>query len=230
VLVNTGKYSANVASALQIALLKYRIRGVLYFGNAGDLTYVSDNIDSVVIPSKVAFTGIWDWLNLNEDEEGELLFGNFNEGANVRNELAGIKFKNVTLYTGKNEVSYPRYLETPEKWMKLAESIKKQLPDMTIEVGPKASSSDIRVKNKAYATFLHKTFKFKIVDEDSAPVALVSKSNDKPYIAFHGVSNSAREGGTDPKMKLTATKNAYKVLRTFLKSLPEPRGYITTYV
>jgi len=229
VLVNTGKYSVNVASALQIALLKYQIRGVLYFGNAGDLTYVSDNIDSVVIPSKVAFTGIWDWLNLNEDEEGELLFGNFNEGANVRNELAGIKFKNVTLYTGKNEVSYPLYLETPEEWMRLAESIKKQLSGIALYVGPKVASSDIKVKNAAYASFLGKRFGFKIVDEDSATVALVSKSNDKPYIMFHGVSNSAR-GGTDPKGKESAAKSAYMVLKAFLKLLPQPRGCIHPYV
>jgi adenosylhomocysteine nucleosidase len=91
-------------------------------------------------------------------------------------------------------------------------------------VGGNAVSGPAFMDNAAWRDYLSRTMQARVVDMETAAVALVAEQNHLPFIAFRSVSDLA---GADPDTNRIntflglAANNAAKVLTAFLRSMPE---------
>ncbi|KAJ6763553.1 NUCLEOSIDASE putative-RELATED [Salix purpurea] len=230
VYVKTGTQSVNVATAVQILLLKFHISGIVFFGNAGSLdkTYVPG---TVVVPDAVAFTGVWEWEEFRAQNKGQLAFGHFNYPVNGENSLGTVAYENITLYSPSEDPEEVFWLPIPLTKEAATEELTKGLKlkechsgrcqaEFEIIYGSKASTSDFYVKNEAYGGFLVTEFDASTADSASAAVALTALSNEKPFVVIQGVSNVVGVDGSYPEL---ASHNAFLVATLFVESFPTQR-------
>jgi len=92
-----------------------------------------------------------------------------------------------------------------------------------VVVGGNGVSGQAFVDNRAFREYVGKTFKAAVLDMESAAVAHVAYANNRPFIAFRSVSDSA--GGRDGENEMDtftqlASDNSAIVVKAFLKALP----------
>ncbi|KAF9670542.1 hypothetical protein SADUNF_Sadunf13G0079900 [Salix dunnii] len=235
VYVKTGTGSVNVATAVQTLLIRFRLSGIIFFGNAGSL---DENVlvpGDVVVPEAVAFTGVWEWKEFRAQNKGKLVFGNYNYPVNGENLLGTAAPQNITLYSQSEDPEEVFWLPVSSSWYEVATE---ELKDLNLKecysgkclsgtpkvvFGSKASTSDFYVKNKAYGDFLLKKFNASTTDSASAAVALTSLSNRKPFVVFQGVSNVVGVKSSDSESGYLASYNAFLAATKFINSIPTPR-------
>ncbi|KAB5529853.1 hypothetical protein DKX38_019934 [Salix brachista] len=235
VYVKTGTQTVNVATAVQTLLLKFRISGIIYFGNAGSL---DENIlvpGDVVVPEAVAFTGVWEWEEFRAQNKGKLVFGNYNYPVNGENLLGTAAYENITLYSPSEEPKEVFWLPIPLLKEAATEELTKDLKfkechsgrclprTSKVVFGLKASTSDFYVKNKAYGDFLLEKFNASTADSASAAVALTSLSNGKRFVVIQGISNIVGVESSNPEIGYIASHNAFLVATKFINSIRTPR-------
>lgn len=92
-------------------------------------------------------------------------------------------------------------------------------------VGGDGVSGSAFVDNAGWRTYLHGTIGARIVDMESAAVALVTAQNNIPFIAFRSVSDLAGADPDENRMQAfmdVSTGNAARVVTAFLAAMPVP--------
>ncbi|KAH9605450.1 hypothetical protein KSS87_000922 [Heliosperma pusillum] len=91
-------------------------------------------------------------------------------------------------------------------------------PTVHLGEGVRVGSSDIYVKNVAYATFLNKQLNVTAIDTETAAFVATSIANGVPHIVFKGTSN--RPGSdSDSRLSEVTAKNVLKTVAVFIGSL-----------
>ncbi|MDK0642983.1 hypothetical protein P5E91_15495, partial [Clostridium perfringens] len=99
--VRAGEPLANVGVTVQILLDNFRIKGIINYGAAATVSnrvFIAD----VVIPSQVAFTGVWGWQKFGAEvatDQPALKIGDYNLPNSGENSLGHIEYQKTTLYT-----------------------------------------------------------------------------------------------------------------------------------
>ncbi|XP_011016340.1 PREDICTED: bark storage protein B-like [Populus euphratica] len=232
--VKTGSHSVNVATAVQILLLRFRTSGIIFFGSSGSLDEKILVPGDVAVPKAVAFTGVWDWKKFRS-EEGKLVFGDFNYPENGENLLGTVEYQKINMFSPHEAAKEVFWLPITTSWynaateaLKVCQSQKcysgKCLPGKPkVVFGSKGSTSDFYVRNKAYGDFLNDNFGATTADTASASVALTSLSNEKLFVVFQGVSNVAGETNSESGISYLASYNAFLAATKFINSIPTPR-------
>ncbi|XP_074319810.1 bark storage protein A-like isoform X2 [Silene latifolia] len=216
--VLAGKPLANVAATVQMMINLFPIKGIINYGSS--LT-VSDQVGiaDVVIPSQVAFTGVWSW----EEPEAKarypsLKIGEYNLPEAGGNSLGHITSLNTQVYepTGSSRTYF---IDVHSEWLQLAGRLNfGKRPTVHLGEGYRGGSSDINVLNSAYGTYLNKKLNITMVDIASAAVVATSISNGVPHIVIKGASN--RPGAVlDPRLSKATKRNVLKVVTVFVGSL-----------
>eukprot|EP00257_Ricinus_communis_P025854 XP_025013268.1 bark storage protein A [Ricinus communis] len=214
-------FKLHVAVTLQIMAMNFNLRGIIHYGSAG-ATNETLELGTVHVPALVAFLGSWEWLSKDSNEQGELVFGEFNYPENGQNLLGSVNFGDVEIYyKGKLYEGNNFWLYPSATWQRYASRVKIDSGDVV--VGLNASSSDIYVKNPAYREFLYKNFRVSTVDTSSAAVILGAKSNTLKFISFHGISNYAGAGNSTESATELANKNVVKAVINFIWQATVPR-------
>ncbi|KAJ9185595.1 hypothetical protein P3X46_005207 [Hevea brasiliensis] len=237
--VKTGESSVNAAQTVQILLASFDIKGIVHVGSAGAVND-SLSIGDVVVPKKVAFTGIWKWLK-DGAKGGQLVFSDYNypEGDNS---LGSISFQPTTLYaTGKNKTTI-FWLPLNSAWFDTASqlenvelqqciSTKKCLPRApVIAKGLSSSTADIYVQNAAIREFIYTHLKASTVDEETAAVTLVALSNGvENIIVFRGISNTAGGSTAYKSYSYLGSVNAVNVAVEFIGAVGTSKASIAAY-
>ncbi|KAJ6763554.1 NUCLEOSIDASE putative-RELATED [Salix purpurea] len=138
----------NVATAVQILLLKFHISGIVFFGNAGSLnkTYVPG---TVLVPEAVAFTGVWEWEEFEAQNKGQLAFGHFNYPVNGENTLGTVAYENITLYSPSEDPEEVFWLPVPLPEEAATEELTKGLKLKECHSGKCQAEFEIIYRSKA---------------------------------------------------------------------------------
>lgn len=236
VIVNTvGSPMAAVGVTLQILLDTFRIRGIIHYGAAGAVGNQLDLTD-VVVPSSVAYTGVWQWQAYETSLKGDetvlptLAFGDYNVPEGGENKLGSLEYQTVTLYTPTSSKKQTFWFPVHSDWVQIASTIKGiklekcmnrtmcTLGQGEIVQGVKTASADIYVYNEAYANFLRDNLDVAAVDTSSAAVVSTSIANGVPHIVFRGASN--RPGEEVPKEIVNAAaRNVLEAVAAFVERL-----------
>ncbi|XP_022745087.1 bark storage protein A-like isoform X2 [Durio zibethinus] len=220
----------------------FDVKGIIHFGIAGNANN-SMSIGDVSIPSQVAHTGIWDWVNphgtVDEDDVAQLDIGSFNvPKANGTNLLGHIGYRKEQYFSESgtpNTAQSVVWTKITPHWLQLASNF----GDLKLEqcvnsslclpqkpklvVGLRASTANIFLDNAAYRDFLFQTFHISSVDMESAAVVMTSLSNGFPVIVIRGLSDLA--GGQQGKNAIgifgyLAAVNTAKAVLEFIGKLP----------
>lgn len=92
-------------------------------------------------------------------------------------------------------------------------------------VGGDGVSGPAFVDNAGWRTYLHGTVGARVVDMESAAVALVTAQNSIPFIAFRSVSDLAGADPDENRMQSfmdVSTGNAARVVTAFVAAMPAP--------
>ncbi|KAL9225390.1 hypothetical protein vseg_001323 [Gypsophila vaccaria] len=217
--VLAGEPLANVGVTVQILLDTFRIKGIINYGNAATVSnqvFIAD----VVIPSQVAFTGVWKWEKYGEEvTEPALKIGDYNVPTAGDNSLYGIEFAKTKIYTPTSSKKYTYWFNVHSEWVQLASQINYgERPTVHVGGSYKLGSADIYVSNVAYATYLNKELGVTAIDTESAAVVATSIANGVPHIVFRGASN--RPGSdSDSRLSETTSKNVLKTVALFVSNL-----------
>ncbi|KAH9605447.1 hypothetical protein KSS87_000919 [Heliosperma pusillum] len=196
----------------------FPIKGVIDFGSAGT---VSNEviIADVVIPSQVAFTGVWSW----EEPESKARYPSLKIGEYSLPEAGNNSLGHITSL--KSEVYEPTgssktyFFNVHSEWLQLASRLNfGEQPTVRLGEGYRGGASDIYVSNSAYGTFLNEKLNITIVDTSSAAVVATSIANGVPHIVIKGASN--RPGSeSNSELSETTKKNVIKTVSTFIGGL-----------
>ncbi|KAL3681287.1 hypothetical protein R1sor_024243 [Riccia sorocarpa] len=97
-------------------------------------------------------------------------------------------------------------------------------PKPKVVIGLRGAAASVFVDNAAFRNFLHDKYKVSTLDMESSAIALVSVTNNIPYLIIRALSDSAG-GNADPNQISTfgalAADNAVLVVRTFVKLLAQ---------
>ncbi|KAH9624971.1 hypothetical protein KSS87_018292 [Heliosperma pusillum] len=170
-----GETLTNVAVTVQILIDTFKIKGIINYGGAATVSnqvFIAD----VVVPSQVAFTGVWRWEKYeSEANEPSLKIGEYNVPKAGENYLEHITSLKTKLYKPTNSKNKAFFFNVHSEWLQLASQLNfGQRPTVHIGEGVRAGSSDIYVSNVAFATFLNKKLNVTVVDTESAAVVAVS--------------------------------------------------------
>ncbi|KAH9603608.1 hypothetical protein KSS87_015984, partial [Heliosperma pusillum] len=216
--VIAGKPMANVAATVQMMIDLFPIKGIINYGAAGT---VSNHvvIADVVIPSQVAFSGVWNW----EEPKSKVRYPSLKIGEYNLPEAGGNSLGHITSF--KSQVYKPTgsskayFFDVHPEWVQHASRLNFG-EHLTVRLGEgyRAGSSDIYVLNSAYATYLNSKLNITIVDTASAAVVATSIANGVPHIVIKGASN--RPGlEHDSKLSETTKKNILNTVSVFIGSL-----------
>jgi adenosylhomocysteine nucleosidase len=89
-------------------------------------------------------------------------------------------------------------------------------------VGGNGVSGQAFVDNAAFREYTHRTFQAKVLDMETAAVAMVAHANDRPFIAFRSLSDLAGGGPGENEMRVfldLAADNSARVVVSFLRTL-----------
>ncbi|KAK9672464.1 hypothetical protein RND81_12G102600 [Saponaria officinalis] len=217
--VLAGQPLANVGVTVQILLDTFRIKGIINYGAAGTVSnqvFIAD----VVIPSQVAFTGVWGWEKYGaEVTEPALKFGDYNLPEAGENSLGAIEFQNTKLYTPTSSKKSTFWFNVHSDWVQLASQTNfGDRPTVHVGGSYKIGSSDVYQSNVAFGTYLNKQLGVTAVDTASAAVVATSIANGVPHIVFKGASN--RPGSeSDPRLLEVTAKNVLKTVAVFVSNL-----------
>ncbi|EEF42363.1 bark storage protein A [Ricinus communis] len=212
--------SVHAGITTQIMTDYFNLIGIVHFGSAGT-TNETLSIGTVSVPRLVGFTGSWEWLSKDSNEQGQLVIGDFNYPENGQNLLGSIKIDEVDVYY-KGQIAFNSYWVYPHlSWLGYASRIKIESGDVI--VGLNSSSSDIYVNNPVYREFLYKNFNVSTVDTSSGAVGLGAKSNSLSFISFQGISNSAGAGDSSQSATELASKNVVAAVINFIWQATVPR-------
>ncbi|EEF42368.1 bark storage protein A [Ricinus communis] len=211
--------SVHAGITVQIMADNFNLAGIVHFGSAGT-TNETLSIGTVSVPRFVGFTGSWEWLSKDSNEQGELVIGDFNYPENGQNLLGSIKYDEIDIYY-KGKILESFWVYPYARWLLYASRI--QIDSGDVIVGLNSSSSDIYVNNPAYREFLYKSFRVSTVDTSSAAVGLGAKSNALRFISFQGISNSAGAGDTSQSATELASKNVVNAVINFIWQATVPR-------
>ncbi|KAK6233882.1 hypothetical protein QUC31_006288 [Theobroma cacao] len=240
--VRCGVGMVNAAAATQQMLDLFDVEGIIHFGIAGNVNN-SMSIGDVTIPSQVAHTGIWDWLNpqgtVDQDDVAQLDIGSYNvpkgSGANL---LGHIGYRKEQFFSKSGEPNIAQSLvwaKTSPQWLQLASNFGELILEQCVNsslclpqkpklvVGLRASTANIFVDNAAYRDFLFQTFHISSVDMESAAVVMTSLSNGFPLIVIRGLSDLAGRQRGENAIKAfgsLAAVNAAKAVLAFIAKLP----------
>ncbi|XP_074319809.1 bark storage protein A-like isoform X1 [Silene latifolia] len=162
--VLAGKPSANVAATVQMLIDLFPIKGIINYGSAAT---VSDQVSlaDVVIPSQVAFAGVWSW----EEPEARVRYPSLKIGEYNLPEAGGNSLGHITSL--KTQVYKPTgssrtyFIDVHSEWLQLAARLNfGESPSVRIGEGYRGGSSDIYMLNSAYGTYLNKKLNITIVD------------------------------------------------------------------
>ncbi|KAK6228340.1 hypothetical protein SCA6_000680 [Theobroma cacao] len=242
IFVRCGVGMVNAAAATQQMLDLFDVEGIIHFGIAGNVNN-SMSIGDVTIPSQVAHTGIWDWLNpqgtVDQDDVAQLDIGSYNvptgSGANL---LGHIGYRKEQFFSKSGEPNIAQSLvwaKTSPQWLQLASNFGELILEQCVNsslclpqkpklvVGLRASTANIFVDNAAYRDFLFQTFHISSVDMESAAVVMTSLSNGFPLIVIRGLSDLAGRQRGENAIKAfgsLAAVNAAKAVLAFIARLP----------
>lgn len=93
-----------------------------------------------------------------------------------------------------------------------------------VRVGGNGVSGTAFVDNAAFRTYTFDTFKAQVLDMETAAIGHVAATNAVPFIAFRSLSDLAGGGPGENEMHVfedLAADNSVRVMRSFLKALPE---------
>ncbi|KAK9672460.1 hypothetical protein RND81_12G102300 [Saponaria officinalis] len=218
--VVAGEPLANVGVTVQILLDTFRIKGIINYGGAATVSnqvFISD----VVIPSQVAFTGVWKWEKTGAKRlNPSLKIGEYNIPEAGENSLEHIVYKRTTLYTPTNSTKNPKYwFNVHSDWVQLASQINYgRSPNVHIGGDFRLGTSDIYMSNVAYASFVNTHLGIAVVDTESAAVVATSIANGVPHIVFKGASNIAGYA-TNSRLAEVTAKNVLKTVAAFISNL-----------
>uniref|UniRef100_A0A7C8Z7V7 Adenosylhomocysteine nucleosidase n=1 Tax=Opuntia streptacantha TaxID=393608 RepID=A0A7C8Z7V7_OPUST len=230
---------ANVAATAQALLDAFKIIGFIHYGPAGVVTD-KINIGDVVVPESVALTGVWRWqehessLGSDQEELPSLRFGDYNLPKPGENKLGSVQHQRVTLYTpsGSNQLAF--WLPVNRDWHRIASEIKGIMMEKCINGDmstcvlkegeliheAKGASSDIYVRNEAYADFLQK-LGADVVDTTSTAVVATAIANGVPNIVFRSAANKPGME-VDNEMKNVAARNVLQAVVKFVDLISPP--------
>ncbi|KDP36628.1 hypothetical protein JCGZ_08881 [Jatropha curcas] len=229
VYVNTANRPAvHAGITTHIMASNFNLRGIIVMGSAGGVNN-SLNIGDVVIPGRIANTGIWTWKRYGATSNGQLVFGRFNTPENGENLLGSVEFGSSEVYEN-GELAKSRFWIVPDaRYLMVASNIEfaetsenclhpRKLGCLAaknkVVTGLRASSSDVYVQNNAYREFLWHTFHVSTVDTTSHAVALGAMSSNLRFISFRGVSNTA--GASEESNSALANANLVKAVFRFI--------------
>ena len=89
-------------------------------------------------------------------------------------------------------------------------------------VGGNGVSGPAFVDNAAFREYTHRTFQAKVLDMETAAIAMVAHANGKPFIAFRSLSDLAGGGPGENEMKVfldLAADNSARIVASFLRAL-----------
>ncbi|XP_074319808.1 bark storage protein A-like [Silene latifolia] len=216
--VLAGKPLSNVAATVQMMIDLFPIKGIIDYGSAGTVSK-EVIIADVVIPSQVAFTGVWSW----EEPESKarypsLKIGEYNSPDAGNNSLGHITSLKTEVYE-PTSISKTYFFDVHSEWLEIASRLNfGERPTVLLGEGYRCGSSDIYVSNSAYGTFLNKKLNITIVDTSSAAVVATSIANGVPHIVIKGASNRPGLNSTS-KLSETTKKNVLKTVSTFVGGL-----------
>ncbi|KAL9225391.1 hypothetical protein vseg_001324 [Gypsophila vaccaria] len=218
--VLAGEPLGNVGVTVQILVNTFRIKGIINYGNAATVSnqvFIAD----VVIPSQVAFTGVWNWAKSGAKRlNPSLNIGDYNVPEAGENSLEHLVYKRTTLYTPTASNKNPLFwFNVHSDWVQLASQIDfGERPTVHIGGEYRIGSSDIYLSNVAYATFLNKNLGVAAIDTESAAVVATSIANGVPHIVLRGASN--RPGSdSDSRLSETTSKNVLKTVAKFISNI-----------
>ncbi|GLJ53337.1 hypothetical protein SUGI_1137340 [Cryptomeria japonica] len=251
IVVMTGLAMMNAAITTQLLLSFFKIKGVVHYGIAGNGNS-DYPIGDVTIPRQWAHSGLWNWqrhgqgvndelaLESNGDytrKIGHIHFANYSTEEGVDNLLNNVWYNPDEIFplSGTPEVrQHAFWVNVSETYYNLAE----QLKNITLEsctnsttclsTKPKivkverGCSASVYLDNASYRNFLHGKFNCTPIDMESAAVALVSLSMEKPFIIIRALSDLA--GGSSAGNEASifenlASKNAVIVVTKFFNLL-----------
>ncbi|XP_074319807.1 bark storage protein A-like [Silene latifolia] len=217
--VLAGKPMANVAATVQMMIDWFPIKGIINYGSAATLSN-QVIIADVVIPSQVAFTGVWRWEEYESKVKyPSLKIGEYNvpkAGANYLGHITSLK---TELYEPTGSGSRTYFFDVHAEWLQLAARINfGERPTVHIGEAYRCGSSDIYVSNSAYGAFLNKKLNITVADSASAAVVATSIANGVPHIVIKGASN--RPGTEyDARLSEVTKKNVLKTVSAFIGGL-----------
>ncbi|XP_074319806.1 bark storage protein A-like [Silene latifolia] len=216
--VLAGETLSNVGVTVQIMIDTFKIKGIINYGGAATLSnkvFIAD----VVVPSQVAFSGVWTWEKYGSEAKNySLKIGDYNVPEAGENTLGRITSLKTTLYKPTNSKKKTYFFDVHPEWHQLASQLNfGERPTVHIGDDVRMGSSDIYVSNVAFAAFL-KDLKLTAVDTESAAVVATSIANGVPHIVFRGASNRP---GTDSDVRLSevTAKNVLKTVAKFIDNI-----------
>uniref|UniRef100_A0A0D6QT40 Nucleoside phosphorylase domain-containing protein n=1 Tax=Araucaria cunninghamii TaxID=56994 RepID=A0A0D6QT40_ARACU len=241
-----GNGMLNAAQTTQMLLNSFRVRAVIHYGKASNANPEQVNIGDVVIPDKFAHCGVWHWEKCGGNAEGDncdiakLRFSDYNvEDRGTQNRLESVSMRAEVYYSKPKAGKRTFFLRVNDGLYALAQKMAKEVdidncvkgsriclgkqPNVKGGVGI-GCSADISVNNVAYRDFLHRNLNAATIDTESAAVAWVCLSEQKPFITMRSITDFA--GGSPPgENDLTVIQSlwphhAREVLRAYFKLLP----------
>ncbi|CAO2821291.1 unnamed protein product [Amaranthus hypochondriacus] len=220
--VLAGEPMSNVGATTQMLLDMFHISGIICYGSSAT---VSNGvfITNVVIPSQVTYTSSWEWA----PQDGVRVAPGFNIGDyNLpeagENALGSVHFSAVPVYKSSSTKKKMVYdIDVHSEWVNLASQLNFGDDRLTVHFGKKVGSSDVYLKNQAYASVLSNQLGVSAVDTESAAVVTTAIANDVPHIVVRGASN--RPGlPSDKRLSEVTSKNVLKVVAQFVEAAYTP--------
>ncbi|KAI5074394.1 hypothetical protein GOP47_0010355 [Adiantum capillus-veneris] len=252
IIVMTGLSMLNAGITTQTLLDYFDISGIVHYGIAGntndnlhigDITIPKYWAHTGLWNWQRYEDGPDDELSLEENgdftrEIGYIHFGNYNNPPKKRdNYLNNVWFQPEEVFpvTGTPEVREHHFWVPVDKtYLKIAKQIKDielvscvnasfclQTPPKVVIV-ERGVSSNIFLDNAAYRGFLRKKFNISPIDMESASVALVSLTNNVPFIAIRALSDLAGGSSNENEASIFASlaaTNAVIVMTNFIKNI-----------
>lgn len=254
----SGRGMVNAAQTTQLLLSLFRVRAVVHYGRAGSANPNKLSIGDVAIPRQFAHTGVWYWEKFGGDHEGRfdrdianLTFSDYNVGliSKDANKLQRVYLQREVIYsvTGQPEEGKSKfffnvneYLYDTAKSLKdvdLRQCVLVKGSSVCLQEKPriktveKGSSSNIYVNNEAYRDFLRSKVDITSIDTQSAAIAMVCESENKPFIAMTSIVSNA--GGSSPGNDMSVIRDlwpdhAREAIREFFDKLISPRSNLRT--